>query len=44
MGASIAGSVGGFFWTAYGWTGVAVFLFGLLAIALTLARTNLARR
>ena len=41
MGASIAGSVGGFFWTAYGWSGVAVFLVALLIVAFTLARTFL---
>lgn len=43
MGASIAGSVGGFFWSAYGWPGVAAFLFALLLVALTLARTSLSR-
>jgi YNFM family putative membrane transporter len=41
MGASIAGSVGGFFWTAYAWPGVAAFLVALLLIAVTLARTSL---
>jgi MFS transporter, YNFM family, putative membrane transport protein len=39
MGASIAGSVGGFFWSAYGWWGVAAFLTVLLIVAFTLART-----
>jgi len=41
MGASIAGSVGGFFWGAYAWPGVAVFLVVLLIVAFTLARTSL---
>lgn len=34
MGSSIAGSVGGFFWTAYGWNGIAAFLVLLLTVAL----------
>ena len=37
MGASTAGTVGGFFWTAYGWNGVAAFLAVLLTIAFALA-------
>jgi len=41
MGASIAGSVGGFFWSAYAWRGVAAFLIVLLIVAFTLARTFL---
>jgi MFS family permease len=41
MGASIAGSFGGFFWTAFGWTGVAGFLVGLLLVALGIAITSL---
>jgi len=41
MGASIAGSVGGFFWSAYAWPGVAAFLVTLLIVAFTLARTSL---
>jgi YNFM family putative membrane transporter len=43
MGASIAGSIGGFFWTAYAWNGVVGFLVVLLAIALGLTATNLDR-
>lgn len=34
VGSSVAGSVGGWFWTALGWTGVADFILGLLALAL----------
>jgi len=41
MGASIAGSFGGFFWTAYAWNGVAAFLAILLIIALVIAKTRL---
>ncbi len=41
MGASIAGSFGGFFWTAYAWNGVAAFLAVLLVIALVIANTRL---
>jgi YNFM family putative membrane transporter len=41
MGASIAGSCGGFFWTAYGWNGVAAFLALLLIIALVIASMRL---
>jgi YNFM family putative membrane transporter len=41
MGASIAGSVGGIFWTAYAWTGVVVFLIALLVAALGLTATLL---
>ena len=41
MGASIAGSLGGFFWTAYAWNGVAAFLAVLLIIALVIANTRL---
>jgi YNFM family putative membrane transporter len=41
MGASIAGSVGGFFWSAYAWWGVVAFLTALLVVAFTLARTYL---
>jgi YNFM family putative membrane transporter len=43
MGASIAGSVGGIFWSAYGWIGVALFLLALQAIAFTLTAMNLGR-
>ena len=38
MGASVAGSVGGFFWTAYAWPGVAAFLGVLLLVAFAIAR------
>ena len=41
MGSSIAGSFGGFFWTAYGWNGVAAFLSVLLIVALVIANTRL---
>jgi YNFM family putative membrane transporter len=41
MGSSLAGSVGGFFWTAYGWNGVAAFLSVLLLVALAIANTRL---
>jgi YNFM family putative membrane transporter len=37
MGASTAGTIGGFFWTAYAWSGVAAFLAVLLTIAFALA-------
>jgi YNFM family putative membrane transporter len=37
MGASTAGTIGGFFWTAYAWNGVAAFLAVLLTIAFALA-------
>ena len=37
MGASTAGTVGGFFWTAYGWNGVAAFLIALLVMALAIS-------
>jgi len=37
MGASTAGTAGGFFWTAYAWDGVAAFLAILLAVAFGLA-------
>ena len=37
MGASIAGSAGGFFWTAHAWWGVAGFLFALLIVAFMIA-------
>ncbi len=43
MGASTAGTIGGFFWTAYGWNGVAAFLIVLLAVALLIARRSLHR-
>ncbi len=43
MGASIAGSVGGFFWTAYAWRGVAAFLVVLLLIAFGIAQASLTR-
>lgn len=33
FGASIAGTVGGFFWQAYGWNGVLLLLGGMLALA-----------
>jgi YNFM family putative membrane transporter len=41
MGASTAGTVGGFFWTAYAWPGVAVFLTAMLLAALALAFRSL---
>ncbi len=41
MGASVAGSVGGFFWTAYAWRGVAAFLGVLLLVAFGIARAAL---
>ena len=41
MGASIVGSFGGFFWTAYAWSGVAAFLAVLLSVALVIAKTRL---
>jgi len=41
MGSSIAGSFGGFFWTAHGWNGVAAFLSVLLIVALGIANTRL---
>jgi YNFM family putative membrane transporter len=37
MGASTAGTVGGFFWTAYAWNGVAAFLAVILVVALAIA-------
>src|ERR1051325_10299324 len=37
MGASTAGTIGGFFWSAYAWTGVAGFLFAMLCVAFVLA-------
>jgi YNFM family putative membrane transporter len=42
MGASIAGSVGGIFWSAYAWMGVATFLIALQVVAfgLTVARLS----
>ena len=43
MGASIAGTIGGFFWTAYAWNGVAAFLITLLAAALLIATRSLRR-
>jgi YNFM family putative membrane transporter len=43
LGSSVAGSVGGMFWSHGGWTGVTVFIGGLgliaLALSLVLART-----
>ena len=36
-GSAMAGSVGGFFWTAYGWRGVAGFVCGLLVAGVLLA-------
>ena len=36
-GSAIAGSVGGFFWTADGWRGVAGFVCGLLVMGVLLA-------
>ena len=41
MGASIAGSVGGFFWSSTGWAGIAGFLVVLLSVALAIAFTKL---
>ena len=43
MGASTAGTIGGFFWTAYAWNGVAAFLITLLAAALLIAWRSLHR-
>ena len=43
MGASTAGTIGGFFWTAYAWNGVAAFLIVLLAAALLIAGRSLQR-
>ena len=43
MGASTAGTVGGFFWTAYAWSGVAAFLFAMLAAAFAVASAALTR-
>jgi YNFM family putative membrane transporter len=43
MGASTAGTVGGFFWTANAWNGVAAFLFVMLLVALAIARGALTR-
>ena len=40
-GASTAGSIGGIFWTAAGWTGVVGFLVVLLAVAIGIAATRL---
>jgi YNFM family putative membrane transporter len=37
MGASTAGTVGGFFWTAYAWTGVSAFLALMLVAAFALS-------
>jgi YNFM family putative membrane transporter len=37
MGASTAGTIGGFFWTAYAWPGVAAFLALMLAAAFALS-------
>ena len=44
MGASIAGSVGGLFWSSYAWPGVATLLLGLQAVAFTLTVTLLATK
>ena len=41
MGASTAGTAGGFFWTAYGWPGVATFLVTMLVVAFVLAMRSL---
>ncbi|WP_043585478.1 MFS transporter [Geminisphaera colitermitum] len=38
MGSSIAGTSGGFFWHHWGWTGVGLFIAGLLLAALMVAR------
>jgi YNFM family putative membrane transporter len=43
MGASVAGSVGGFFWTAYAWPGVAAFVGVLLLVSFAIAHTSLSR-
>ena len=37
LGSSVAGTLGGFFWHAAGWTGVALFIAGLLLIAVLVA-------
>jgi YNFM family putative membrane transporter len=41
MGASTAGTVGGFFWAAYSWPGVAMFLVAMLIAAFGIAGTAL---
>ncbi len=43
MGASTAGTVGGFFWTAYAWNGVAAFVFVMLLAAFAIAGAALTR-
>ncbi len=37
LGGSTAGTFGGFFWHAYGWSGVVIFISGLLALAVAIA-------
>ncbi|RST61690.1 MFS transporter [Siminovitchia terrae] len=37
MGSSVGGSVGGIFWSRYGWSGVVGFTIGLLAVSIFLA-------
>ena len=36
-GSSIAGTLGGFFWSAYGWNGVALFIAVLLLVGVGIA-------
>ena len=43
MGASTAGTIGGFFWSAYAWPGVAAFLILMLTAAFVIARLALTR-
>lgn len=38
VGSSIAGTLGGFFWHNYGWTGLVIFLAGMLLCALFIGR------
>jgi YNFM family putative membrane transporter len=38
LGSSVSGTLGGVFWTAYGWLGVVLMILGLLAVALVLFR------
>jgi len=44
MGSTLAGTLGGLFWHRFGWTGVAVFIGALLALAVGVAVRLLVRR
>jgi MFS transporter, YNFM family, putative membrane transport protein len=44
MGSTLAGTLGGLFWHGYGWTGVALFIGGLLSVAALIAFGLLNRR